>query len=57
MGVHYCVGAPLARMEGTIALATLARRLPGMRLAAPVESLAWRTTPIIRGLIHLPVAW
>lgn len=56
-GVHYCVGAPLARMEGRIALTTLLRRLPNLRLAAPVEALTWRFNPILRGLHHLPVAW
>ncbi len=56
-GVHYCVGAPLARMEGRIALSTLLRRLPGLRLAAPVEALHWRFNPILRGMQHLPVAW
>jgi cytochrome P450 len=56
-GVHYCVGAPLARMEGRIALSTLLRRLPGLHLAAPVETLHWRFNPILRGMQHLPVAW
>jgi cytochrome P450 len=56
-GVHYCVGAPLARMEGRIALSTLLCRLPGLRLAAPVETLHWRFNPILRGMQHLPVAW
>lgn len=56
-GVHYCVGAPLARLEGRIALTTLLRRLPNLRLAAPVEELTWRFNPILRGMNHLPVAW
>ena len=56
-GVHYCVGAPLARMEGRIALTTLLQRLPNLRLAAPVEELTWRFNPILRGMNHLPVAW
>ncbi len=56
-GVHYCIGAPLARMEGRIALSTLLRRLPELRLAAPVEELQWRFNPILRGMQHLPVAW
>lgn len=56
-GVHYCVGAPLARMEGRIALNTLVQRLPNLRLAAPVETLQWRFNPILRGMHHLPVAW
>lgn len=56
-GVHYCVGAPLARLEGRIALSTLLRRLPNLRLATPVEELTWRFNPILRGMHHLPVAW
>jgi len=56
-GVHYCVGAPLARMEGRIALSTLLQRLPNLRLAAPVAELHWRFNPILRGMQHLPVAW
>jgi cytochrome P450 len=57
MGIHYCLGAPLARLEGRIAFATLLRRLPDLRLAAPVEALRWHTHPIMRGLHHLPVTW
>ncbi|MCB0061820.1 MAG: cytochrome P450, partial [Caldilineaceae bacterium] len=56
-GVHYCIGAPLARMEGRIALNTLLQRLPNLRLAAPVAELQWRFNPILRGMHHLPVAW
>ncbi len=56
-GIHYCVGAPLARMEGRIAFTTLLQRLPNLRLAAPVEALTWRFNPILRGMHHLPVAW
>ena len=57
MGVHYCVGAPLARMEGQIALNTLIQRLPNLRLAVPVAELRWTNTSVVRGLKHLPVAW
>ena len=56
-GVHYCLGAPLARMEGQIAFNTLLRRLPDLRLAAPVESLRWRPSLMLRGLEALPVAF
>jgi cytochrome P450 len=56
-GVHYCLGAPLARLEGEIALNTLLRRLPGLRLAAPKAELRWRTVPMFRALQALPVAW
>jgi cytochrome P450 len=54
-GIHYCLGAPLARLEGQIAFHALARRFPGMRLAVPVNDLAWRPSLLIRGLSALPV--
>ena len=41
-GPHFCLGAPLARLEAQIALATLLGRLPGLRLAVPLEELRWR---------------
>ena len=56
-GIHYCLGAPLARMETDIALATLLSRFPGLRLEVPREELRWRPTIRARGLISLPVAW
>ena len=56
-GSHYCLGAPLARLEGRVALAALLRRLPGLRLAAPLETLKWQTNPIVRGVKRLPVVW
>ncbi|MEE1929420.1 cytochrome P450 [Streptomyces sp. TRM 70351] len=54
-GVHYCLGAPLARLEGQRALATLLRRLPDLRLAAEPDDLRWRGGLIMRGLRTLPV--
>jgi cytochrome P450 len=56
-GSHYCLGAPLARLEAEIALETLFRRLPGLRLAVPREQLELRPTPGFRRLVELPVAW
>jgi cytochrome P450 len=56
-GPHYCLGAPLARLEGRVALTALLRRLPGLRLAVPAESLKWQTNPIVRGVKRLPVVW
>jgi cytochrome P450 len=56
-GSHYCLGAPLARLEGEIAVATLLRRLPGLRLAVDVEQLSWRPVPLFRSLVELPVEW
>jgi cytochrome P450 PksS len=57
LGVHYCLGAPLARLEANIALATLLRRLPGLRLAVPVAALRWRRSLILRGLEALPLCF
>ena len=54
-GIHYCLGAPLARLEGQTALATLLTRLPDLRLAVAPEDLRWRGGLIMRGLRTLPV--
>jgi cytochrome P450 len=54
-GVHYCVGAPLARLEGQIAINTLLRRFPDLRLAVPPQSLCRRRGLGLRGLESLPV--
>jgi cytochrome P450 len=54
-GIHYCLGAPLARLEGRIAFGGLARRFPDMRLAVPVEEITWRPSLLLRGLTSLPV--
>jgi cytochrome P450 len=54
-GVHHCLGAPLARMEGQIALSAFLRRFPGARLAMAPESLHWRRGLFLRGLEKLPL--
>ncbi|MEV5972652.1 cytochrome P450 [Streptomyces sp. NPDC051921] len=54
-GIHYCLGAPLARLEGQTALATLLTRLPDLRLGADPAELRWRGGLIMRGLRTLPV--
>jgi cytochrome P450 len=55
-GIHYCVGAQLARIEGEIAIATLLRRLPNIRLDDP-DRPDWRQTFVLRGLNKLPASW
>ncbi|MCC5651899.1 cytochrome P450 [Nostoc sp. XA013] len=54
-GIHHCLGAPLARLEGQIAINTLLRRLPDLELAVTPEELRWRSGLNIRGLQALPV--
>lgn len=54
-GIHYCLGAPLARLEGRIAFDALLTRYPTPALAVPPTDLRWRTHPIMRGLQRLPV--
>ena len=49
-GIHYCLGAPLARLEGQIAIATLLRRTTNLKLTAPAK-LAWVTGLVQLGLI------
>jgi cytochrome P450 len=56
-GIHFCLGAPLARMESQIALRELFRRFPDLRLAVPVQELHWGHGDglVLRGLTTLPV--
>jgi len=54
-GIHFCLGAPLARAEAQIAFATMLRRLPELRLDAGEPQ--WSGTFILRGLKSLPVTW
>ncbi|MFI6735392.1 cytochrome P450 [Nonomuraea sp. NPDC050451] len=54
-GIHYCLGAPLARTEGAVAFRHLLERFPGLRLAVPEERLAWRPGLLMHGLTSLPV--
>jgi len=54
-GIHYCLGAPLARLEGEIAFGALLSRFPALTLAADPSSLRWRPSSLIHGLETLPV--
>ncbi|MFH9347513.1 cytochrome P450 [Kitasatospora sp. NPDC017646] len=56
-GVHQCLGQPLARLELQIALNTLLRRLPELRLAVPFEQVRFRGDMLIYGVHELPIAW
>ncbi|MER5737633.1 MULTISPECIES: cytochrome P450 [unclassified Streptomyces] len=56
-GIHQCLGQNLARAELEIALGTLLRRLPGLRLAAPAEEIPFKPGDTIQGMLELPVAW
>jgi cytochrome P450 len=56
-GVHQCLGQPLARLELQVALPTVLRRLPNLRLAVPFEEIRYRNETLIHGVHALPVAW
>jgi len=55
-GIHFCLGAQLARIEAEIAISTLLRRLPELRLD-DAENPEWRPTFVLRGLTRLPASW
>jgi cytochrome P450 family 107 subfamily K polypeptide 1 len=54
---HYCIGAPLARLETQIAITSLLERAPNLRLAVRPGSLPWRKHAFLRGLRQLPVVF
>jgi cytochrome P450 len=54
-GIHYCLGAPLARLEAEIAISALLVRFGSISLAVPADSLRWRPSTLIHGLESLPV--
>ena len=56
-GVHFCLGAPLARLEGQIAISTLIQRMPNLRLSVEPDQVRWRGTFVLRGLEALPVSF
>jgi cytochrome P450 PksS len=57
LGIHYCLGAPLARLEGRIAFDVLLRRCPDLRLSEPDRPPRWKPGIVLRGLKELPVSW
>jgi len=54
-GIHFCLGAPLARVEGQIAIGTLMRRMPDLALTS--QTPEWRESSLLRGLKTLPVTF
>lgn len=54
-GIHYCLGAPLARLEAKTAFNVLLDRYPNLELAVPASQLEWRGAPALRGLKSFPV--
>lgn len=56
-GIHYCVGAALARVEVEVCVQTVGRRLPGLALAIPVAQVRWRPSFRTYGPSELPIRW
>jgi cytochrome P450 len=56
-GLHYCLGAPLARLEGQVAFTALLSRLPDITLAAREDQLRWSSGGVLRGLRELPITF
>lgn len=56
-GIHYCLGAPLAKLELEIAIATLFNRMPNIRLAVDEQDIVWNANMMVRGLKTLPVVY
>lgn len=56
-GIHTCLGAPLARLEGDVAFTTLLKRMPNLRLSVPRENITWNFSLNSRSLAALPVAF
>ena len=54
-GIHFCLGASLARIEGQVAIGTLLRRIPALKLVS--DTPEWRESSVLRGLKTLPVTF
>ncbi|MGG3507088.1 cytochrome P450 [Paenibacillus lautus] len=55
-GIHLCLGAPLARLEGEIAINTLLHRYPNFELQRDIDELEWRPGMIVRGVKEIPIS-
>ncbi|MGA5562217.1 cytochrome P450 family protein [Streptomyces platensis] len=56
-GIHFCLGAPLARLQARIAIGSLLDRCPDLELDCAADSLTWRSGRLFRGTVDLPVRW
>ncbi|MFF3325243.1 cytochrome P450 [Streptomyces sp. NPDC002889] len=56
-GIHYCLGAPLARLEASVAIRTLLERCPDLALTRPTDAYDWLPGLLMRGVRRLPVRW
>jgi cytochrome P450 len=56
-GIHFCIGAPLARLEGQVAFETVFERLDGIKLAAPADELRYEPSYALHGLESLPLTF
>ena len=56
-GIHFCLGAPLARLEAQVAIGALLRELPGIRLQCEPDELTYKHNNMLHGLQILPVSW
>jgi cytochrome P450 len=54
-GIHYCVGAPLARLEAQVAIGRLLDRFDTIELDGDPADLRWRSSPVMHGLERLPI--
>ena len=56
-GIHFCLGAPLARLEGEVAISSLLKRMPNMKLMVAESKLEWRSGMIVRGVKEIPLSF